>query len=88
MQNFLHNFHEGGKYTAQTANHHIEIRRDEECTDQKDVSIPYLQTDYLNLEISSGSGRNNEKANIVHTKCRFCGGANHCAEFFSKYNKG
>ena len=40
----------------------------------------YLQTDYLNLDINSNSGKNNERENIVQTKCTFCGGANYSAE--------
>ena len=39
-----------------------------------------LQTDYLNLDSSSYCGGNNERENIVHTKCTFCGGANNSAE--------
>ena len=37
------------------------------------VSITYLNTDCLNIEIHSGSGRSNERANIFKTKCTFCG---------------
>ena len=32
------------------------------------VSISYLQTDYLNLESSSGCGRNSERENTIQTK--------------------
>ena len=35
------------------------------------------------MDRSSGFGRNIEGANTVHTKCTFCGGANHSAEFFN-----
>ena len=59
MHILLYNFHQDGKYTAQIASHHVELGRDEKCTDQKHLSITYLQTDYLNLDRSSGSDRNN-----------------------------
>ena len=39
---------------------------------------------YLNIDSSSGCGRNSEGENIVHTKCNFGGGANHSAEIISK----
>ena len=77
MQIFFDNFHQGGKYTAQIASHQAELGREDLFTDQKYLSITSIQTEYLNIDSSSGSGRNNEKANIVHTKCTFCGGANH-----------
>ena len=32
------------------------------------------------MDISSGLGINNERANTVQTKCTFCGGANHSTE--------
>ena len=70
------NFNQGGKYIAQIASHQAELRTEETFTDQTFLSITSLQTDYLNLDISSGSGTNNERANIVQTKCNFCGGAN------------
>ena len=41
------------------------------------MNISSLQTDYLNLYISSGSSRNSERAQSVQTKCTFCGGKNH-----------
>ena len=44
------------------------------------MNISSLQTDYLNLDISSGFGRNGERANTVQTKCTFCGGTNNSAE--------
>ena len=59
MRIFLDNFHHGGKYTTQIASHQEELRREENFTDQKSLSITYIQTDYLNLGSSSGSGRNN-----------------------------
>ena len=64
---FLDNFHQGGKYTADIASHQAQLRRDVNVTDQKYLSITSLQTDYLNLDSSSGSGRSNERENSVHT---------------------
>ena len=34
MHTFLDNFHQGGKYSAQIANHQTELRREEKCTDK------------------------------------------------------
>ena len=76
----MDNFHQGGKYSAHIASHQAELRREEKFTDQKSLNISSLQTDYLNLDISSGSSRNSEIAHDVHTKCTFCGGNNHSAE--------
>ena len=84
MHTFLDNFHQGGKYSAQIASHQVELRREETFISQKSLSISSLQTDYLNLYSSSGYGRNSERANTIHTKSTFCGGANHSADFFSK----
>ena len=44
------------------------------------MNISSLQTDYLNLDSSSGCGRNSERANTFQKKCTFCGGTNHSAE--------
>ena len=57
----MDNFHQGGKYSAQIANHQAELRIQGRFTDQNYLSISYLQTDYLNLDISSGCGRNSER---------------------------
>ena len=76
----LDNFHQGGKYSAQIFSHHADLRREEKCTDQKLLNISSLQTDYLNLDSTSGFGRNSERENTVQTKCTFCGGTNHSAE--------
>ena len=65
MHTFLDNFHWGGNYSAEIAIHQAELRREEKCTDQKYLSISYLQTDYLNLDSSSGCGINSEKENNV-----------------------
>ena len=73
---FLDNFNQGGKYTVQIASRQTELIR-EKITDQKYLSITYIQTDYLNLDSSSGSSKNNEIENLVQKKCPFCGGANH-----------
>ena len=80
MHTFLDNFHQGGKYSAQIASHQAELKREEKITDQKSLNISSLQTDYLNLDSSSGFGSNNERVHDVHTKCTFCGGVNHSAE--------
>ena len=74
---FLDNFHQGGKYSAQIASHQAKLRREAKCTDQIFSSISSLQTDYFNLDRSSGFGRNSERANNVQTKCTFCGVVNH-----------
>ena len=84
MHTFLDNFHQGGKYSAQIASHQAELRREEKFTDQKSLNISSLQTDYLNLDRSSGSISNSEGAHDVQTKCTFCGGNNHSAEKSSK----
>ena len=81
MHIFLDNFHQGENYSAQIASQHEELSREES------LSISSLKTDYLNLDISSGCGKNSERDNIVHTKCDFCGGANNSAEFFSKISE-
>ena len=54
--------------------------KEEKFTDQKSLNISSLKTDYLNLDSSSGSGRNSERAHDIQTKCKFCGGNNHSAE--------
>ena len=84
MHTFLDNFHQGGKYSAQIASHQEELSREEQFTDQKSLSISYLQTDYLNMDSRSGFGRNSERANTVQTKFTFCGGTNHYAEICFK----
>ena len=80
MHILLDNFHQGGKYSAQIDSHQAELRIEGKFTDQTSLSVSSLQTDHLNLDNSSGSGKNSERANIVQTKCTFCGGANHFAE--------
>ena len=65
MHILLDNFHQCGKYTAQIAIHQAELRREWIFTDQKFLSISYLQTDYLNIDSSSGSGKNNDRANLI-----------------------
>ena len=74
---FLDNFRQGGKYTVQISSHQAELRREEKFTDQNSLSITSLHNEYLNLDSSSGSGRNNKRENIVQKECTFCGGANH-----------
>ena len=80
MHIFLDNFHQGGTYSAQIASHQAELRREEKFTDKKSLDISSLQTDYLNINSSSGFGRNVEIAHAIQTKCTFCGGTNHSAE--------
>ena len=80
MHTFLDNFEEGGKYSAQIASHQEELRREENFTDQKSLNISSLQTDYLNLDSSSGFDRDSERAHDVQTECTFCGDVNPSAE--------
>ena len=80
MHIFLDNFHQGEKYSAQIASHQAELRREVKFTDQKYLSISYLQNDYLNIDSRSGCGKNIERSDLVQTKCTFCGGANHSTE--------
>ena len=68
MKTVMENFHQGGKYSAQIASHQAELRREGKFNGKKYLSISSLQTDYLNLDGSSGCGRNSEIANTVHTK--------------------
>ena len=74
---FPENFHQGGTFFAQIDSHQAELRREENFTDQKSLNISSLQTDYLNLDISSGLGRSIQSAYTVQTKFTFCGGTNH-----------
>ena len=46
--------HKGGKYTSQIASQQAELRIEEEITDQKHLSITYLQTDYLSYVRNNG----------------------------------
>ena len=87
MYMLLGNFHQGGKHSAQTASHQVELRRQENYTDQTSLSNSSLQTEYLNLDRSLASGRNNERANIFQTKFTFFVGANH-STFFLIDKKG
>ena len=80
MHTFIDNFHQGGKYSAQIASHQAKLSIEEKITDQKSLNISSLQTDDLNLDISSGFGRNSEITNTVQTKCTFCGGTNQSAD--------
>ena len=88
MHIFLHNFHQNVKYIARIESHQAELRIQGDFTYQKSLYIISLQTDYLNLGSNSIFGRNNERENLVKTKCTFCGGANHYAEDFLKDEKG
>ena len=88
MHTFMDNFRRGGNYSAHIASHQEELRREETFTDQKLLNISYLQTDYLNLNSSSGIGKNSEISHAVQTKCTFCGGTNQSAEGGGKDKKG
>ena len=50
----MDNIRQGGKYSAQIASHQAELRKEGKFTDQKSLSISSLQTDYLNLDSTSG----------------------------------
>ena len=80
----MDSFRRSGKYSAQIASHKAEIRREGGFTDQGYLSISSLQTDYINIYSSSGSDKNSERENLLHTKVTFCGGANHSTEKNSK----
>ena len=87
MHILLDKFHQGRKYSSQIAIHQADLIREEKLTDQKYLSISSLQTDYLNIDSSSGSGKNSERENLVKKKCTFCGGAKHSANVFQKDKK-
>ena len=65
MHIFLDNFYQGGKYILHISSHIAELKREENFTENCFQSIKYLQTDYLNIDISSGFGINNERSNFV-----------------------
>ena len=71
MHTFLDNFHQDGNYTTNTPSYQAELRREETFTNQNNFSISYLQTDYLNIDNISESGRNNERENIVQETFNF-----------------
>ena len=71
MHILLDNFYQGGKHISQISSHQSELRREEKFTDQNSLSIISLQTDHLNLGSSSGSGRNNNRENIVQKNALF-----------------
>ena len=80
MHILLDNFHQCGKYTAQIAIHLAELRREGNFTDQKYLSITSIQTDYLNIDSSSSSGKKQWESKYCSEKGNFCGGAKHSAE--------
>ena len=65
MHIILDNFHQSGKCSAQIASHQAELRKEEKFTNQKYLSISSIQTEYLNIDSSSGSGKNNDRANLI-----------------------
>ena len=88
MHTFLDNFEKGGRYSAQIASHQAELRREEKFTDKKSLNISSLQTNYLNLDSSSGFDRDSQRAHAVQTECTFCGVFHHSAEnYFKKVRK-
>ena len=80
MHTFLDNFHQGRKYSAQIASYQAESRREEKFTDQKSLNISSLKIDYLNIDSSSGFGRDSERTHSVQTELTFCGGVNNSAD--------
>ena len=76
----MDNFHQGGKSSAQKANHQSELKREDKFTDKKSLNISSVQTDYLNLDSSSGFDRDSERAHAIQTERAFCGGINYSAE--------
>ena len=72
MHTFLDSFCQGGKYYAQIDSHQVYLRREETFTDQEYLSISSLQNDYLNLDRSSGCGRNDGKNNTAQKRYTFC----------------
>ena len=61
MHILLNKFHQGGNYTYQIESHQEKLRREEKLLTKNCLSVSSLQTEYLNLDRSSGCGRNNEK---------------------------
>ena len=55
---FLDKFHQGEKYTAHLKTHQAELRREGRLTYQDKLSVTSIRTDSINLDSSSGSGRN------------------------------
>ena len=87
MRLFLDIFHTGVKYSSKIASNQKELRREGKFTDKKTLSISSLQTDYQNIERNSGFGKYRERANLVQTRCTYCGGSNHSAEKCFKRTK-
>ena len=56
MHILLNKFHQGKKYTIKIASHRAELRREGKFTDQKSLSVTYIQADYINLVIGLGCG--------------------------------
>ena len=80
MHTFWDNFEESKKYSAQIYSHQVELRSEETFTDQNSLNISSLQTDYLNLDSSSGFDRDSERAHDVQTERTFCGSVHHSAK--------
>ena len=71
MHIFLDKFRQGVKFTAHISIHQAELRREENFTDQNILSISYLHTDYLNIDISSGAGRKMREKILFQTNICF-----------------
>ena len=56
------------------------MRREEKLTDKKSLKISSLQNDYLNIDSSSGFGRDSDREHADQTECTFCGGDNNSAD--------
>ena len=69
MHTFLDNFHQCGNILL--ASHQADLRREGNFTDQKSLSISSLQSDYLNIDSSSGCGKNSEKEICPRQNARF-----------------
>ena len=88
MHIFLNKFHQGVKYIAHISSNQAGLRRKTKFTDQKYLSISYLQTDYLNIDSSSGSSENDKRANLVQKNALFVEVLTIMQMCFKKDNKG
>ena len=50
IHTFLYYFHQCGKYSAQISSNQESLRREENISDQKSLSVSNLQINYLNLD--------------------------------------
>ena len=87
MYILLDTFHQGGKYCTQISSHQPDLIREGTFTDKKYFSISSLQTDYFNIDSSSGCGGNNERKNHVQKNAHFAE-VQTILQNFLKYKKG